>query len=127
MNLTKILKQEYINFFSTEQCKISHRLFRNFLNDMADISIYEDVNGYVPNNTLRVIMDDFGYSSNFYSHLKDVIKDMRRMTSLEAFTILYFACSRNNFNFTEAFAEECANNGIIYECLIKLQELESQK
>lgn len=123
MNLKKILNPDYIEFFSFENCKMSHRMFRLFLDDMADISIYEDVNGYVPMNTLKYLMDERGYSGNYYSHIKEVVKDMSKMDILQVFTLLYFCCSKNNFNFNEMFCEECANNGTIYELLMKLKEL----
>ncbi|MCF0108120.1 MAG: hypothetical protein HUJ59_03880 [Bacilli bacterium] len=123
MNLTKILNPIYLDFFSAEQCKYSHRIFRMFVDDVTSVNIYEDVTGYVPMNTLKELNEKAGYRSNYYAHIKDIIKNVNKMNKVEVFTLLYCACSRDNFNFNVMFAEECANNGIIYECLRRLKEI----
>ena len=126
MNLSKILNDTYITYFSYENCDIEHRIFRAFLYDMSAISIDEDINGFAPLNPLKIIMNRFNYSSNYYAHIKDVVPHMQKFTELEVFTLLYFCCSKNNFNFSEMFCVESANNGTIYHLLKKLKELQTK-
>lgn len=120
INLNKLTEYKFIDYFQNKVADKNNPIFNIFLNEMHNIALLSNLK-VNPLEDLKALMNRFGYSSSYYTHIIDLTSFLNVLSDYELFLMLYFSSCRNVFTYDESFYIQSIENGNIIKILLEIK------
>ena len=129
MDFSKIINNKYVDYFlSVDESSINDEIMNEFLNKMIEISEGLDKdNSISPTEIVKEIKSRLGLDGSVYRVITQVASSdlINCLSSLEAFTLLWFVSCKNAFCFEEGIYYNMTINKTIGNLLKKLSSCQA--
>lgn len=123
----EIINKKFVDYFSTvDESSINSEIMNEFLNKMVEASEgLEQGSSASPTDIIKEIKSRLGLDGGAYSVVTQVASSdlINSISSLEAFTLLWFVSCKNTFCFEEGVYYNMARNKTIGNLLKRLSNL----
>jgi hypothetical protein len=124
MDFSKITNNKYVDYFlSVDESSINDEIMNEFLNKMIEISEGLDKdNSIPPTEIIKEIKSRLGLDGGVYGIITQIASSdlINSLSSLEAFTLLWFVSCKNTFCFEQGIYYNMTINKTIGNLLKKL-------
>lgn len=129
MDFSKIINNKYVDYFlSVDESSINDEIMNEFLNKMIEISEGLDKdNSISPTEIVKEIKSRLGLDGSVYRVITQIASSdlINCLSSLEAFTLLWFVSCKNAFCFEEGVYYNMTINKTIGNLLKKLSSCQA--
>ena len=121
LNLSQILKKEYLNYFCSLDYKEDINILTNFLDDMLSISenFDKEIVSAPPTEILNSIKDKFSIEDNILNAIIEITNKgfLKSLDTIELYTMLWYISCRNVITFDESLYKSMSKQGVIGQIL----------
>ena len=129
MDFSKIINKKYVDYFLVvDETSINDEIMNEFLNKMIEISEGLDKdNSISPTEIVKEIKSRLGLDGSVYRVITQIASSdlINCLSSLEAFTLLWFVSCKNAFCFEEGIYYNMTINKTIGNLLKKLSSCQA--
>lgn len=129
MNFFEIINKKYVDYFSkVDESSINDEIMNEFLNKMIEASESLDKDNTIsPTEIVKEIKSRFGLDGSVYRVITQIASSdlINCLSSLEAFTLLWFVSCKNAFCFEEGIYYNMTINKTIGNLLKKLSSCQA--
>jgi hypothetical protein len=123
LDLSKIIKDEYLDYFCSSVYKEDEKVLANFFTAVSSVSESFSEDTTPPTEIVKSIKSKFSIQANVLDAIVEITNNglLTSLNSLELFGMLWYVSCRNVMTYDESVYKSMAKQGVIGKLLAELK------